>query len=84
MLFKVCDLATYRADYLFKWISNPSGSFNDEDFVQKYESVSTLLINANKGPIIIKENKFDENIGTLGGAIHIMSPDFESTADKAN
>ena len=35
------------------------------------------MILANKGPIIIKNNTFEENIGTTGGAIHIMSPDFE-------
>ena len=32
------------------------------------------MILANKGPIIIKNNYFAENIGTLGGTIHIMSP----------
>ena len=35
------------------------------------------MIIANKGPTIIKNNVFDENIGTMGGAIHIMSPNFE-------
>ena len=38
------------------------------------------MILANKGPIIIKDNHFEENIGTLGGTIHIMSPDFESNS----
>ena len=36
------------------------------------------MILANKGPIIIKGSHFEENIGTLGGTIHIMSPDFET------
>ena len=63
-------------------MANPFTEFNDKDFVQQYESVSTLMIMANKGPLIIKNNTFEENIGTLGGAIHIMSPDFESNADS--
>lgn len=28
--------------------------------------------------MLFKENLFLENIGTLGGAVHIMSPDFET------
>lgn len=43
-----------------------------------------LMIQANQGPIIIKDNLFEENIGTMGGAIHIMSPDFETGAAVAN
>ena len=82
--FKFCDLSIFRADYLFKWIANPKKYLDDEEFVQNYESISTLLINANKGPIIIKENVFQENIGTIGGAVHIMSPDFESTKAMVN
>ena len=45
--------------------------------VENYESVSSIMVIANQGPIIIKDNIFEENIGTMGGAIHIMSPDFE-------
>ena len=63
-------------------MANPFEEFNDKDFVQQYESVSTLMIMANKGPLILKNNTFEENIGTLGGAIHIMSPDFESNANS--
>ena len=33
---------------------------------------------------MIIDNIFEENIGTIGGAIHIMSPDFESTIDKSD
>ena len=40
------------------------------------------MIIANQAPIIIKNNTFVENIGTIGGAIHIMSPDFESNAES--
>ena len=54
----------------------------DEDFLQRYESVSTLMIRRNQGPIVINNNTFSENIGTMGGAIHIYSPDFESNADS--
>ena len=36
------------------------------------------MIIENKGPLIIVNNTFTENIGTIGGAIHIFSPDFES------
>ena len=53
---------------------------DDLGIVQLYESVSTLVILANKGPIIIKDNVFEENIGTMGGVMHIMSPDFETNA----
>ena len=63
-------------------MANPFEEFDDKNFVQLYESVSTFMIMANKGPIIIKNNTFEENIGTLGGAIHIMSPDFESNKDS--
>ena len=65
-------------------IADPSGDFDDLGFVKTYESVSTLIIEANRGPIIIKDNTFEENIATMGGAIHIMSPDFESTAAYSN
>ena len=68
-------------------MADPRGAFDDLEFVQRYESVSTLMIIANRGPIVIKDNTFEENIGTMGGAIHIMSPDFESNAgsnDKVN
>ena len=57
-------------------------ALDDPGFVKKYESVSTLMIVANKGPIIIKENTFENNIGTAGGVIHIMSPDFESSGES--
>ena len=80
VFFKYCDLTTWRGQYLSNKFADPSGEFNDLDFVREYESVSTLIIVANRGPIIIKDNLFEENIGTMGGAIHIMSPDFESTA----
>ena len=53
-------------------------SFVDEDWVQYYETVSTMVIVANQGPIIVKNNTFSENIGTVGGTIFIMSPDFEA------
>ena len=80
VFFKYCDLTTWRGQYLSNKLADPSGEFNDLDFVREYESVSTLIIEANRGPIIIKDNLFEENIGTMGGKIHIMSPDFESTA----
>ena len=40
------------------------------------------MIMHNKGPIVLRNNTFDENIGTVGGAVHIMQPDFESNADS--
>ena len=36
------------------------------------------MLIAPKGPIVIRNNTFEENIGTIGGAIHIFSPDFEA------
>ena len=30
------------------------------------------MIMHNKGPIVLLNNTFDENIGTVGGAVHIM------------
>ena len=59
-------------------MADPRGEFDDLGFTKSYESVSTLVIVANKGPIILMGNTFTENIGTVGGAVHIMSPDFES------
>lgn len=76
VFFKVCDLTTYRAEYLFQHMADSRDEFDDVSFVQNYETVSPLVIIANKGPIVIKDNTFEENIGTMGGAIHIMSPDF--------
>ena len=38
------------------------------------------MIQANQGPVIIRKNRFEENIGTLGGALHIYAPDFETNA----
>ena len=32
--------------------------------------------------MLFKENLFMENIGTLGGSVHIMSPDFETNKDS--
>ena len=59
-------------------MTDPAGSFDDLQFAYYYEAVSPILIVENKGPVIIKENTFSENIGTLGGAVHILSPDFET------
>ena len=78
--FKSCSPANYRGSYMFQTIGDPTKSFDDADFVKQYESISTLMIIANQGPIIIRGNQFIENIGTSGGAIHIYSPDFESNA----
>ena len=47
----------------------------------KYETVSPIYIQANTAPIILIGNVFSENIGTTGGAIHIVSPNFELKRD---
>ena len=80
--FKICDLRSFRASYIFQKLADPNGDFDDLDFAQNYESVSTLMIIENKGPLIIKNNTFTDNIGTMGGAIHVFSPDFESNKEK--
>ena len=54
------------------------GSFDDLEFEKYYEVISPILIISNKAPVLIKENEFSENIGTLGGTVHIFSPDFET------
>ena len=80
--FKICDLRSFRASYIFQKLADPNGDFDDLDFAQNYESVSTLMIIENKGPLIIKNNTFTDNIGTMGGAIHVFSPDFESNKEE--
>ena len=57
---------------------DPDGDVEDGDFAAKYESVTPIFIRANHGPMIFVNNTFSENIGTIGGAIQILSPNFES------
>lgn len=63
---------------MVNYIADSKDSFDDAKFVQQYESVSTIMLDAIKGPLIITNCTFSENIGTMGGAITVMSPDFES------
>ena len=44
----------------------------------EWETVSPIFIQANTAPIILINNTFSENIGTTGGALHIISPNFEA------
>ena len=57
---------------------DPNANFEDEDMVHGYESAVPIFIRANHGPMIFVNNTFSENIGTSGGAIQILSPNFES------
>ena len=57
---------------------NAYDEFDDMEFAAMYEAISPILIVSNRGPIILKHNRFWENIGTLGGAVHIYAPDFDT------
>lgn len=82
--FKVCEKPSYVGKYLFQSLADSRDSLDDLGLVMQYESISTLVIMANQGPIIINGNTFEENIGTMGGVMHIMSADFETNANRAN
>ena len=62
-------------------MTDPFGSFDDATFAAIYEAVSPILIVSNRGPTLFKNNTFSENIGTLGGAVHIYAPDFETNVN---
>ena len=47
----------------------------------EWETVSPIFIQANTAPVILLDNTFSENIGTTGGALHIISPNFELRRD---
>ena len=42
-----------------------------------YENVSPIFILGHSAPLILHNNTFSENIGTTGGGINIISPNFE-------
>ena len=43
---------------------DPMEKFDDLEFAAIYEAVSPFLIVSNQGPILFKNNRFSENIGT--------------------
>ena len=69
--FKVCDQFTFRAKYAFDHLFDPNLEFDDQAFVERYESYSPIFISGNKGPMLFIANNFTQNIGTVGGVINI-------------
>ena len=67
----MCDSYTYEGKYVFNNLFDPNGDFDDEHFVNKYESYSPIFISMNKGPMLFIANNFTQNIGTVGGMINI-------------
>ena len=55
---------------------DPDQTLDDSIVVKQTESVAPFVIKGNQGPILFIKNKFAENIGTTGGAIHIEDPEF--------
>ena len=53
------------------------GFFDDQEFAASYEAITSIFIQTNQAPVIIRNNLFEDNVGTMGGVIAIMSPDFE-------
>lgn len=45
--------------------------------VTSFESATPIFISQNQGPIFFVNNTFSENIGTVGGVLQILSPNFE-------
>jgi len=82
--FKICNLRSFVGQYLMQQMTDPYGEFDDLEFAAMYEAVSPILIVSNKGPVLFKNNFFSENIGTLGGSVHIYSPDFESNNNSTS
>ena len=80
--FKVCDLTSFRGLYLTQYLTDPSTELDDLALASNYEAVSPFVIMLNRGPIIFINNTIQENIGTLGGAVHIFAPDFETGANS--
>ena len=77
--FKICNKA-YEREYLSQVLADPRDNFDDGEFAKNYETVTSIFIQTNQGPTVIRNNRFEENIGTMGGVISIMSPDFEGAA----
>ena len=48
---------------------HPDEDLEDGIMAQIYESAVPIFIAANQGPMIFVNNTFEENIGTMGGAI---------------
>ena len=76
--FKVCD-ESYHRKYFSQKMADPRDYFDDGEFAKNYETLTSVFIQANQGPIVIRNNRFEENIGTFGGAISIISPNFSAT-----
>ncbi len=47
-----------------------------DTFFENYERLSLIYISRPKELVLIKDNQFNRNIGTFGGAIAINSPDW--------
>ena len=76
--FRLCNDKSYVGEYAFQEMFDPDADFDDNAMALGYESAVPILIRANHGPMIFANNTFSENIGTMGGAIQILSPNFES------
>lgn len=80
--FKICN-KDYSRSFLSQLLADPRDYFDDGQFAKTYETITSIFIQTNQAPVIITDNRFEENIGTMGGVMHIMSPDFESTTGSA-
>ena len=67
--------------YLFgrsQILSQMNPTLDLDSLFESYERLSVIYISRNKDLVLIKDNTFKSNIGTLGGAITINSPDWTS------
>lgn len=66
----------YEYRYLFKELFDPQKGIDETEMALIFEQVSPIFIFANAGPILIHNSTFRDNIGTTGGAINILAPNF--------
>lgn len=74
--FAICDLGAGGQD---KYMFHDGISFNQDidDLFDTFERLSVVYISRNFQKVIIRDNNFDENIGTFGGAITVNSPNWQ-------
>jgi hypothetical protein len=46
-------------------------------YFDKFERLSTIYVSRNRGKMIVRDSKFERNIGTFGGAVLINSPNWQ-------
>lgn len=72
--FGIYDESTATSSFLLSDAYDVT--FDIESLYNKFERLSPIYISRNRDKMIFAGNRFENNIGTFGGAVLVNSPDF--------